>query len=132
VVWVGRRLLFAIVSDEDWSRVHGLPVDRMNVLLAALAAAVVVAGMRIVGLLLVAALLVMPVASAQSIARSFRTTMLLASAIGAGCAAAGLGLGLLLDVQPGGVIVLLASAVFAATAVVTRRAPRTLRQEEHA
>jgi zinc transport system permease protein len=132
VVWSGRRVLFAIVSDEDWSRVQGLPVDRMNAVLAALSAAVVVAGMRIVGLLLVAALLVMPVASAQILARSFRSTILMASAIGAACAVAGLALGLALDVEPGGVIVLLASAVFAGITVVTRRAPRTLRQEEHA
>ncbi|HEX6844634.1 MAG TPA: metal ABC transporter permease [Actinomycetota bacterium] len=132
VVVVGGRVLFAIVSDEDWSRVQGLPVDRMNVLLAGLAAAVVVAGMRVVGLLLVAALLVMPVASAQLLARSFRSTMVLASAVGGSCAALGLGLGLLLDVEPGGMIVLLASGVFAATALITRRAPRTLQQEEHA
>jgi zinc transport system permease protein len=132
VVWVGRRVLFAIVSDEDWSRVQGLPVDRMNVLLAAMTAAVVVAGMRIVGLLLVAALLVMPVASAQLVARSFRSTMVVASAIGGVCAAAGLGLGLALDVEPGGLIVLLASGVFAVITVATRRVPRMLRQEEHA
>jgi len=130
-VWTGRRLLFAIVSDEGWSRAQGLPVNLANLVLAGMAAAVVVAGMRIVGLLLVAALLVMPVASAQLLARSFRTTMLLAAAIGAVCAVAGLGLGLALDVSPGGAIVLLASAVFAGTTMVTHRAPRTLRQEEH-
>lgn len=131
-VWLGRRVLFAVATDEDWARTQGLPVDRVNLALSCLAAAVVVAGMRVVGLLLIAALLVMPVASAQLLARSFKGTLLLASLIGAVCAAVGLVLGIGFGIAPGGLIVLLASAVFAVTALGTRRAPRTFRQEEHA
>lgn len=120
LVWFGRRVLFAVVTDEDWSRVKGLPADAVNVTLAGLSAFVVVMGMRVVGILLVAALLVMPVASAQLLARSFRSTLLLASAIGGVCAVVGLVGGLVVGIAPGGAIVLLASAVFAVTSILTR------------
>jgi len=120
LVWFGRRVLFAVVTDEDWSRVKGLPADAVNVTLAAISAFVVVMGMRVVGILLVAAMLVMPVASAQLLARSFRATLLLASAIGGACAVVGLVVGLAAGLAPGGAIVLLASGVFAVTTIVTR------------
>ena len=60
-----RRGLFAVVTDEDWSRVAGLPVGLLNTVLAVIVAASVVAAMGIVGLLLVAAMMVLPVASGQ-------------------------------------------------------------------
>jgi zinc transport system permease protein len=133
-VWSLRRVLFAVVTDEDWSRVAGLPVDILNVMLAGLTAAVIVAGMRIVGLLLVAALMVLPVASAQLLARSFRGTVRVAAAIGAGSAFVGLAVGRILDVSPSGAIVLTAAVVFTITTIVRRTSPVRLedpRSEDH-
>jgi zinc transport system permease protein len=129
--WVVRRALFAIVTDEDWSRVAGLPVDGLNAALAGVTAAVIVAGMRIVGILLVAALMVLPVASAQLLSRSFRATLRLAAAFGAGCALVGLGAGRALDLAPSGAIVLVAALLFATVAAVKHAAPRALQQEVH-
>jgi zinc transport system permease protein len=121
-----RRVLFAIVTDEDWARVAGLPVIPVNLALAGVTAAVVVAGMKIVGILLIAALMVLPVASAQLLATSFRDTIRLAVLIGAISAVMGLGLGRMLNVSPGGAIVLFAAGVFAVVAIVKRSAPRSL------
>jgi zinc transport system permease protein len=87
--------------------------------------------MRIVGILLIAALMVLPVASAQLVARSFAGTMRWSVAIGVGSVVVGLTLSYVWDVAAGGTIVLVAAALFAVLAVVTRRAPRALRQEEH-
>jgi zinc transport system permease protein len=123
---LGRRVLFAIVTDEDWSRVAGLPVNPVNLALAGVTAAVVVAGMKVVGILLIAALLVLPVASAQLLARSFAGTLRAAVLIGAGSAALGLGLGRALDIAPGGAIVLCAAALFAVVAIAKRAAPRAV------
>jgi zinc transport system permease protein len=131
VVVVVRRALFAVVTDEDWSRTAGLPVGALNAVLAVLTACGVVAAMRVVGILLVAALMVLPVASAQLMARSFAGTMRWAVAIGAGSVVIGLALARVWDLAVGGTIVLVAAAVFAILATVTRRAPRALRQEEH-
>ncbi len=115
-----RRVLFAVVTDEDWSRVSGLPVGLVNNLLAVLTACAVVAAMKIVGLLLVAAMMVLPVASAQLVARSFWGTMRLAVAVSVASVVLGLAASRVWNLAPGGTIVLIAAGVFALTAAVTR------------
>ena len=70
------RALLAVVLDEDAARVAGIPARALNALLAVLTAVTVVAAMRIVGVLLVAALMVLPVATSRLLARSFRGTLL--------------------------------------------------------
>jgi zinc transport system permease protein len=125
-VWSLRRVLFAIVTDEDWARVEGLPVDSMSIALAALTAAVIVAGMKVVGLLLVAALMVLPVASAQLLARSFRRTVALAAAIGAASAVIGFAIGDVFDLSISGCIVLVAAVVFTVAALTRRSIPAAI------
>ncbi|MEY2567339.1 MAG: zinc transport system permease protein [Actinomycetota bacterium] len=123
-VVVGGRALFSVVLDEEAARVAGLPVDGLNLGLAALTAVTVVAGMRIVGVLLVAALMVLPVGAAQRIAHSFRSTMLTASAIGAASAVIGLAAARQWALAPGGSIVLTCAAVFVVTAIAGGRRRR--------
>jgi zinc transport system permease protein len=79
--------LFAVCNDEEYARVSGLPVRDLNLLLAVTTAVTVTIAMRTVGLLLVSALMVVPVATAQQITRGFRTTMLAAMLIGLSAAA---------------------------------------------
>lgn len=67
--------LFAVAQDQEFARVAGLRVRSYNVLVAVLAAVSVTVAMRTVGLLLVSALMVVPVATAQQLTRSFRTTI---------------------------------------------------------
>ena len=119
-----RRLLFAVVTDEDWSRVAGLPVALANSLLAIIVAVAVVAAMKIVGILLIAAMMVLPVASAQLLARSFQGTMRWAVAIGVAAVVVGLAISRVWNLAPGGTIVLLAAAVFVVVAAITRRVPK--------
>jgi zinc transport system permease protein len=132
VMLVVGRALFAIVTDEDWATVAGLPVSSLNSLLAVLTACAIVAAMRIVGILLIAALMVLPVASAQLLARSFRGTLAWAVGVGVASVAAGLVASWYLDSAPSGTMVLSAALVFAVVAIAKRAAPRALRQEEHA
>ena len=110
------RALFSIVLDEEAARVAGLPVNMLNIGLAGLTAITLVAGMRIVGILLVAALMVLPVGAAQRVARSFGATLLIASAIGAASATLGLAAARQWALAPGGTIVLVAASAFAITA----------------
>jgi zinc transport system permease protein len=131
-MWTLRRVMFAVVTDEDWSRIAGLPTGAMNSLLAVMTACAVVAAMRVVGILLVAAMMVLPVASAQLLARSFRATLAWAVGIGMGSVVAGLAASRIWNLAPSGVIVLAAALFFAVVSVGKRAAPRTLRQEEHA
>ena len=113
IVAVIGRALFAVVLDEESARVAGLPVDALNSALAALAAVAVVAAMRVVGVLLVAALMVLPVATAQVIAASFRATMRLAVLIGVVSVVVGLAVARIAGLPPGGTVVLVAAAGFA-------------------
>ncbi len=111
-----RPWLFAICQDEEYARVAGLPVRALNLLVAATTAVTVTVAMRAVGLLLVSALMVVPVATAQLVTRSFRATMHLAMALGLAAATVGLSIAAEYDTAPGATIVLVAIAGFAALA----------------
>lgn len=111
-----RPWLFAICQDEEYARVAGLPVRPLNLLLAVTTAVTVTVAMRAVGLLLVSAMMVVPVASAQLVTRGFRSTMHLAMLLGVVAAGVGIAVAAQYDTAPGATIVLLAIAVFAAIA----------------
>jgi zinc transport system permease protein len=115
-----RRVLFAVVTDEEWARVAGLPVGLVNNVLAVLTAAAVVAAMRIVGILLIAAMMVLPVASGQLLGRSFRGTLRWSIGISVTSVVAGLAASRIWGVAPGGTIVLIAAAAFAVIAIARR------------
>ena len=102
--------LVAASLDEDGARVSGLPVGLLNVVLAALTGVTIAASMRIVGILLIAALMVLPVIAASRIAWSMRSTILLGMAIGLGSVLAGITVAYYADLPPGGTTVLVAAA----------------------
>ncbi|MEU4215338.1 metal ABC transporter permease [Actinoplanes sp. NPDC026623] len=112
-----RQALFAVCNDEEYARVSGLPVRTLNLLMAVTTAVTVTIAMRTVGLLLVSALMVIPVAAAQQVTRGFRSTMAAAMLIGVGAAAAGITLAGEVNTAPGATIVILAIAVFVALTV---------------
>lgn len=119
VVGVGlRHALFAVSQDEEFARASGLPVRVLSMVVATLAALTVTVAMRVVGALLVSALMIVPVAIAQIVARSFSRTMLLASGVGAGVSIVGLVLTYWQDIPPGATIVVLAIVLYAAVAVL--------------
>ncbi|WP_367891496.1 metal ABC transporter permease [Nocardioides sp. Arc9.136] len=113
--------LFAVAQDQDFARVAGLNVRAYNLLVAVLAAVTVTIAMRTVGLLLVSALMIVPVATSQQLARSFRRTVVGAVLVGAGSAVGGLLVSAYASVRhdvslaPGSTIVLLALACFVGT-----------------
>ena len=111
------RALAAVVVDEEGARVAGVPIGLLNVALAALVAVTVALSMRVVGILLVAALMVLPVTAAGRIAWSMRSALVIAMALGLGSALAGLTLAYYADLPPGGTIVLMAAAVFGVCSV---------------
>ncbi|KAA1426166.1 metal ABC transporter permease [Nocardioides antri] len=106
--------LFAVAQDQEFARVAGLRVRFYNVLVAVLAAVSVTVAMRTVGLLLVSALMVVPVATAQQLTRSFRTTIAAAMVLGTVASVGGLVIAAFasyqVDAAPGPTIVLLALA----------------------
>ncbi|MFC5178192.1 metal ABC transporter permease [Nocardioides taihuensis] len=111
--------LFAVAQDPEFAQVAGLRVRVYNIMVAVLAAVSVTVAMRTVGLLLVSALMVVPVATAQQLTRSFRSTLGAAMLVGVLASVGGLVIATLasyrVTVAPGSSIVLLALAGFVIT-----------------
>lgn len=113
VITLFGKELFYICFDEEAAIVHGLPVKFLTMLLAIMTAMTVVASLRIVGVLLVFALIILPVATAMQIARSFRQARLLAVLFGLIAVTSGLFAAFYLNLPAGGAIVLITGVLFA-------------------
>lgn len=116
------RQLVSMAFDEASAKVAGIPTQGLTLALTLLVALVVVAGMSTIGLLLISAMMVIPVAAAAQVATSYRATLATGSAIGAASAVLGLSASYYYDYAPGAAIVvvaiigyLLASALALAT-----------------
>lgn len=118
VTLVLRPRLYAVAQDEEFARASGLPVTTYNLVLAILTAVTVVVSMRIVGLLLISALMILPNATAQLIGRSFAASIRWAVLIGVLSSVGGVWVSYYLATPSGGTIVLVAIAVFMATTTV--------------
>jgi len=125
VGWRLRTALFAVSYDEEFARASGLPVVALNTLIAVVAALTVTVAMRVVGLLLVSALMIVPVVTAQLFARSFASTMWLAMAIGGAVTVAGLLITFFYPAPPGATVVVLAITVFAVFSGMRTRTRRS-------
>ena len=99
--------LFAITFDEELARSSGIKVERINALLALLTALTVVLAMKVVGIMLVSALLIIPPVTALQISRGFRATLFTAAALSALSVAAGIIISFMLNLPTGALIVLL-------------------------
>lgn len=115
VITVGlglRTALFAVSQDEDFARASGLPTRVLNIAIAVMAALTITVAMRVVGLLLVSALMIVPVAIAQQLTTSFAKTMRLAIGAGVAICLTGLSITYWLAVSPGAAIVVLAIVIY--------------------
>lgn len=120
LIWQWRGLLLASINEE-MAAVDGVPVTRLRFLLLFLLALVVTAAMKVVGVLLITALLVIPAAAARRFARTPEQMALSASAIGAVAVCSGLGGSLHWDLPLGPAIVAAAALCF----VLSRLLPRS-------
>jgi zinc transport system permease protein len=104
--------LYAVSTDEDFARTQGLRVRLYHIAVVTLAAVTVALAMRTVGLLLVSALMVIPVAAARNLVRGFTSGLVCAVAIGVITAVGGAVGSFYANAAPGAFIVLLAIGVF--------------------
>jgi len=107
VVLSYKQLLF-ITFDERAATVAGVAVSRYNALLIVLTALVIVGAMQILGVILVAAMLVVPVAAASLVAGSFRETISVAIVVGELSVVGGIVLSWTAGLRPGATIVVIA------------------------
>ncbi|MBX9633742.1 MAG: metal ABC transporter permease [Magnetospirillum sp.] len=109
LVW---RTLVAMIVDEDLAAVEGHGVARARLVLMVLVALVVAAAMKVVGILLVTALLVIPAATARKFARTPEQMAVLASVAGALAVTLGLAGSWRFDTPSGPSVVVAAVALF--------------------
>jgi zinc transport system permease protein len=122
LVWLVRirRPLVFTTFDRDGARVAGVHVDRLLTTFHVLLALVVIASIKIVGIILVNALLVIPAATAKLLARSLTQMFVLAPVIGIASVVAGLAASYWLDLPSGPAIVAVAGLIFIAAWISTR------------
>ena len=113
-VLAGYRQLFAITFDEELARSSGIKVERYNEMLVLLTALTVVLAMKVVGILLVSALLIIPAVTALQLARSFQGTIVVAALVAVVSVVGGIVVAFLANLPAGALIVLLNIALFLA------------------
>jgi zinc transport system permease protein len=112
---------YLVVSfEEEYASAIGLPVERLYLLLMGMIALTVVVLIRVVGMILVIALLTFPAAMARQFTHRMTTMMALSVAFGALFTMGGLWLSYALGLPSGATIILLAGVSLTATLVVTR------------
>ncbi len=133
VVFLRYRALLFTTFDPEVAEVSGVPVARVDALLMLVLAASILATMRVLGVTLIAATLVIPASVARMLSDSFTRMLVLATAIGAVCGFVGMNLSYHLDVQSGPTIVLVGATVFAAVFLASggRRRHRRAGLDEH-
>ena len=112
------RELFSITFDEEGAQLSGIPVRALNIYFTIMTALVVALSVRVVGALLISALMVIPAAVSLQVARSFKSTFIIAIGVALFSVITGLYTSFLFDLAPGGTIVLIASAILMAVLVI--------------
>ena len=125
------RPLLACTVDPLAARVQGIPVRAIGLLFSIITAMMVVSMVKLVGALLVTALLVTPAATAQLIGRSFRSCLILTQIFGLTAVFGGLYLSAELDTGGGSMIALFAATLFAIVAIAQQIINFTIKSKDN-
>ena len=112
ILITGYKKFMYITFSEEQAQVSGIPVQKLNYLLIAIAGVTVVTSMQLVGVLLVSALFVIPNVTAMMFKRSFKQTIILSMSFSVFSTVAGILISYPLDIAPSGMVVLLAITLF--------------------
>ena len=112
VVVVFYKDLFMLAFDEDFARVAGVKADFLNSLIIVLTAVIVVLGVRVVGTMLISALIIIPTITALQISKSFKQTIVFSALLAVFSVVGGIILSFLLDLPTGATIVLINAVLF--------------------
>ncbi|HYM39017.1 MAG TPA: metal ABC transporter permease [Thermoplasmata archaeon] len=115
--WIYHAVILSLIS-EDLAIAKKVKVGRVDFLYLLLVALVVAAGITVVGMLLVGAVVILPAVSAKNVSRSLAHYALLSAVLGMVTAAAGIALAALTNIQPGPLVVVTGTAVFVGTVAI--------------
>ncbi len=114
-----KKLVYAAI-DEESALVSGIPVSTINIILIVLTAITVSLSMRVIGILLVGALMVIPVVTAMQVAKSFFQSVIFSVTFALFAVTSGLFIAYYFNLPAGGAIVLFSLAVFSGIFLVSR------------
>ena len=120
VLLVFRKPLLHFTFDEEQAKVNGIPVERLNYLFIALAAVTVIITMRLVGILLISALIVLPNITSMMMGKGFKKTMIISISLSVAATTIGIILSYPLNLAPSGSIVMILVAMYVGTLLVKR------------
>lgn len=112
-----RKPMIHFTFDEEQAKVHGIPVEKLNYLFVALAAVTVIATMRLVGILLISALIVLPNITSIMMGKGFKKTMMISISLSVSAVIAGITISYYFNLAPAGTIVMLMVAMFVGTLI---------------
>lgn len=112
--------LFAITFDEELAVASGVKVGRINNILVLLTALTVVLAMKVVGIMLISALLILPAVSALQIARGFKAAIFLSACLGVISVLVGIVFSFLLNLPTGATIIIINFIIFSATFTIKK------------
>lgn len=112
-----RKPLIHFTFDEEQAKVHGIQVEKLNYLFVALAAVTVIATMRLVGILLISALIVLPNITSIMMGKGFKKTMIISISLSVSAVVVGIIISYYLNLAPAGTIVMLMVAMFVGTLI---------------
>ena len=107
IILIFYKELVALSFDEEHATVSGIHAKRIHFLFIILTALVIAASIRIVGVLLVSALMTLPVASAMRLAKGFKQMVVISIVLGEIAVIGGLISGYYFNIPPGGTIVVI-------------------------
>lgn len=113
-VWMNYDKLLFMTFDRESARAAGIKVGRLDTLLMVLTAVTIVLGMKVAGILLVAALIVIPAAAGLQVAKSFRTAVRASAIVAIAAVAGGLALSIVLNIPASAAVVILCFVAFGA------------------
>lgn len=102
-----RKNLMMTTYDEESARVSGIPTRRVNMLFMLIVGMTIAISFPIVGILLLSSLLILPVIAASQIARSFKSTLIIAEILSVFSVVTGIITSYYTDISASGIITLL-------------------------
>ncbi len=119
--WIMRRDLFLMALDSEAARTSGVRVRVLSVMFAIVSGAAISISARAIGSLVVSSVLVLPIACALQLARSYRQTIAISLFISVFIVVAGISASFYYGMRPGGAIVLLGAFILIATLIGKRK-----------
>jgi zinc transport system permease protein len=128
VILLYRQLMY-VTFDEEQAKVSGLSITKLSYLFAVLASVTVIVSMRLVGILLVSALIVIPTVTALLLGKGFKKTALISVAISISSVVTGIVVSFVANSPPSATIVMVLIGVFVATLVAKYSSKRRMKEK---